>query len=202
MRHPRWRQARAVRGHRHEEGAARSRRGDASSREGTTTWVGASKVRVATRPRQGHCCARLRGTKRTPGLKALPAPGVEKTERGGGAGERAKGGSAHARPQPTSCAAADRVSTSAGLGPSATAPSVGLVVPSGQALHLAFKRRNYKRSPSSVQERPTQPGKPIRNVADGANCAAFGVLDSSPLSEHAHLQLEKKKKPRLLGNCL
>lgn len=164
--------------------------------------MGASKVRVATRPRKGYCGALLRATKRTRSLKALPAPRVEKTERGGGAGSAKKKGSAHVRPEPTSCSAADRVNTSKRLSPGATAPPVTLVVPSKQALHLAFNRRNYKRSLSCAEELPTQPEKPIRNVAGRGDCTAFEVWDANPLSEHAqsHWGLEPTTRKLLVGN--
>lgn len=48
--------------------------------------MGASKVRVSKHPREVGCPARVRGAQRALGLKALPSPTAEKTERGGAAG--------------------------------------------------------------------------------------------------------------------
>lgn len=140
---------------------------------------------MATRPRKGvllHAPARHEEDARPQGLTC--SQGREDRE-GRGRGKRKKEGSAHARPEPQSCSPADRVNTSKKFGPGATAPPVTLVVPSSQALHLAFNRSNYKKSLSCTEERPTQPEKPIRNVANRDDCTAFRIRDANPLSEHA-----------------
>lgn len=157
--------------------------------------MGASKVRAATRPHKGYCCARLRGTKRTRGLKALPAPRVEKTERGGGAGKRER----------RLCACATRVNESLLRGKSehkledrpgrhSSPCQVGGIL-AGQALHLASNRRNCKRSPPCAEERPTLHRRPICNVV--GKCGLHSIWSLGLESPFQACSKEgKKKKPK------